>query len=131
MVKYTDTQNPFTIEKPDLEDRKKESAQVRSKHGDRVPVIIYTDDKQLVQFLEPQSDGSKPKCKYLVSEDITLAQFTTIIRKRIKLTKEQAIWLYVGGDLPPTSSSLSSLYQDSKQEDGFLYIRIVGENTFG
>lgn len=122
MPSYTNDHNPFKIANPDLESRQKESAQVKAKYPDRCPVIVYTDDKNI---------GPLDKYKYLVPEDITLAQFMQIIRKKIKLDSKQAIWLYVGDSMPVTSITLNSLHNDSADEDGFLYIKLVGENVFG
>merc|ERR1711939_818636 len=33
--------------------------------------------------------------------------------------------------LPPTAALMSSIYEEHKDEDGFLYISYSGENTFG
>jgi len=122
MPSYTNDHNPFKIANTELDARKKESSQVRAKYPDRCPVIVYTDDKNL----EPLD-----KYKYLVPEDITLAQFMQIIRKKIKLDSKKAIWLYVGNTMPVTSSTLSTLHTAHADEDGFLYIKLVGENVFG
>ena len=54
-----------------------------------------------------------------------------VIRKRIKLSSEQAIFLFVNGTIPSTSVVLYNLYDTCKDEDGFLYITYSGENTFG
>jgi GABA(A) receptor-associated protein len=35
------------------------------------------------------------------------------------------------GTLPPTSSTLSDIYIKNKSDDGFLYFKYTGENTFG
>ena len=71
------------------------------------------------------------KKKYLVPQDLTVGQFVYIIRKRIKLSPEKAIYLFINNILPPTAALMSSIYEDQKDEDGFLYITYSGENTFG
>lgn len=71
------------------------------------------------------------KCRYLVPSDLTVGQFVYVIRKRIKLSAEKAIFIFVDNVLPPTGELMSSVYEDKKDEDGFLYITYSGENTFG
>ncbi|KVI09408.1 Autophagy protein Atg8 ubiquitin-like protein [Cynara cardunculus var. scolymus] len=33
--------------------------------------------------------------------------------------------------LPPTAALMSAIYEENKDEDGFLYMSYSGENTFG
>ena len=62
------------------------------------------------------------KKKYLVPSDLTVGQFCYVIRKRIKLAPEKAIFIFVNEVLPPTAALMSSIYEEHKDEDGFLYI---------
>ena len=82
------------------------------------------------------------KKKYLVPSDLTVGQFCYVIRKRIKLAPEKAIFIFVNEVLPPTAALMSSIYDEHKDDDGFLYITYLpfssasngsyaGENTFG
>ena len=71
------------------------------------------------------------KTKFLVPMDLTVGQFIYVIRKRIQLSPEKAIFLYVNNVLPPTSSLMSQIFEEQKDEDGYLYITYSGENTFG
>src|SRR5262249_11471816 len=52
-------------------------------------------------------------------------QFVYVIRKRIKLSPEKAIFIFVDEVLPPTAALMSSIYEEHKDEDGFLYITYV------
>lgn len=40
--------------------------------------------------------------RYLVPADLTVGQFVYVIRKRIKLSAEKAIFIFVDNALPPT-----------------------------
>jgi len=62
------------------------------------------------------------KIKYLVPSDLTVGQFCYVIRRRIKLAPEKAIFIFVNEVLPPTAALMSSIYDEHKDEDGFLYI---------
>jgi len=108
-----------------LEERKVSSASIRAKHPDRIPVIV---EKRARDDSLPEID----KKKFLVPADLTIGQFVYVIRKRIKLTPEQAIFLFVNkGTLPPTVATLQKVYSQHMDEDGFLYMTYSGENTFG
>ena len=63
--------------------------------------------------------------------DLTVGQFVYVIRKRIKWPSEKAIFIFVNDILPPTAALISTIYEEHKDEDGFLYVLYSGENTFG
>lgn len=45
-------------------------------------------------------------CRYLVPADLTVGQFVYVIRKRIKVSPEKAIFMFVKNVLPPTGDLL-------------------------
>ena len=65
------------------------------------------------------------KKKYLIPSNLTIGQFCYVICKCIKLTLEKAIFIFVNEVLPPTAALMSSIYEEHKDEDGFLYITSV------
>mmetsp|Transcript_30314 Transcript_30314/g.69964 ORF Transcript_30314/g.69964 Transcript_30314/m.69964 type:complete len:122 (+) Transcript_30314:92-457(+) len=103
--------------------RKQEAQRMREKYPDRIPVIVEKAAGSDILDID--------KKKYLVPTDLTVGQFVHVIRKRIKLTSEKAIFIFVNNVLPPTAAVMSTLYEEQKDEDGFLYITYNGENTFG
>ncbi|CAM6027917.1 unnamed protein product [Sphagnum balticum] len=68
---------------------------------------------------------------YLVPTDLIVGQFVYVIQKRIKLSSGKAIFIFVKNVLPPIAAMMSSIYEEHKDEDGFLYFTYSGENTFG
>jgi len=112
----------FKDEHP-FEKRKAEAERIRQKYADRIPVICEKVEKSDIATID--------KKKYLVPSDLTVGQFVYVIRKRIKLSPEKAIFIFVDEVLPPTAALMSSIYEEHKDEDGFLYITYSGENTFG
>ena len=62
-------------------------------------------------------------------QDLTVGQFVYVIRKRIKLAPEKAIFIFVDEVLPATAALMSAIYEEHKDEDGFLYVSYSGENT--
>lgn len=67
----------------------------------------------------------------MVPVDLSVGQFVYVIRKRIKLPSEKAIFIFVNDILPPTAALISTVYEEHKDDDGFLYVLYSGENTFG
>jgi len=110
-------------EEHSLENRCQESSKIRSKYPDRIPVIVEKAARSSIQDID--------KRKFLVPADLTVAQFMYIIRKRIQLPPEKAMFLFVNRVLPATSATIGTIYEEHKDEDGFLYIAYSGENTFG
>ena len=110
--------------KNSLEDRKKESNRVLTNYPNKIPIIC---EKTKRSEKIPDID----KHKYLIPIDLTVGQFMFVIRKRMKLAPEMAIYIFIKGVVPPTSALISSLYNEYKDEDGFLYLEYSGENTFG
>ncbi|CAN4116663.1 unnamed protein product [Withania somnifera] len=112
----------FKLEHP-LERRQAESSRIREKYPERIPVIVERAEKSDISDID--------KKKYLVPADLTVGQFVYVVRKRINLSAEKAIFVFVKNILPPTAALMSAIYEENKDEDGFLYMTYSGENTFG
>ena len=48
------------------------------------------------------------------NKDLTVGQFVYVIRKRIKLAPEKAIFIFVDEVLPPTAALMSAIYEEHK-----------------
>jgi len=107
-----------------LDKRKSECERILKKHPERIPVIVCKNCKEGVL---PDID----KQKYLVPKELTLGQFVYIIRKRIKLDPNQALFVLINNSLYPTNKLIDDIYNEAKDEDGYLYIVYSSENTFG
>ena len=79
---------------------------IRQKYADRIPVICEKVEKSDIATID--------KKKYLVPADLTVGQFVYVIRKRIKLSPEKAIFIFVDEVLPPTAALMSSIYEEHK-----------------
>merc|ERR1712227_26121 len=81
---------------------------------------------------DPRSDiPPVDKRKYLIPMDLTVGQFVYVIRKRISIPSDLAIFIFVNNTVPPTAALMSAVYEQHRDEDGFLYMMYSGENTFG
>ena len=107
-----------------FEDRLKESQKLLHKYPNRIPVIIgKLDSDNTLPFVD--------KNKYLVPSDITMSQLVYIVRKQMKLSSEQAMFLFINHSIYTSKTLISEVYDKYKNEDGFLYVTYAGENTFG
>lgn len=108
-----------------FEQRREEASRVINKYPDRVPIIC--EKSRTASKDCPDID----KKKYLVPRDLTMGQFLYVVRKRLRLAPEKAIFLFVGNSIAPSTSSINEIYNYNKDGDGFLYITYGLENVFG
>lgn len=108
-----------------FEQRKAEAIRVINKYPDRVPIIC--EKSNIASKDCPDID----KKKYLVPIDLTIGQFLYIIRKRLNLSPEKAIFLFVDNKIAPSTITINAIYNYNKDNDGFLYITYALENMFG
>ena len=106
-----------------LEMRKQESERIRTKYEGRIPVICEKDSKSDLPMID--------KTKYLVPEDLNMGQFLWVIRKRLKMDAQRSLFLFVNNSLPNSGEPMSKIYEESKDDDGFLYFQYSGEHTYG
>ena len=110
--------------KHSFESRKKESSKIMTKYTDRIPIIVTKDPKSALKAMDKE--------KFLTPQDLTLGQFMYVIRKRINLDEGQSLFIFAKDSvMVPTASTLGSLYEEHKDEDGFLYLVYCSENVFG
>ena len=101
------------------------SEKILSLYPDRIPVIIRKN----------KSCNNVPdidKNNFLVPNELKLGELHHIIRKRIKLNPQIAIFLFVNNEkIYSVNELIKNIYDEHKNEDGFLYITYTGEKTFG
>lgn len=108
-----------------FEERLNESSKIRNKYPDRVPIIC--EKSSYASLNCPNID----KIKYLVPSDLTVGQFIYVIRKRLRLKPEEALYLLANGFIPTNSAMMYDIYETYKDQDGFVYFNYCLENVFG
>lgn len=108
-----------------FQDRLNEARRVLNKYPDRIPIICERS------FTATSDCPNIDKRKYLVPRDLTMGQFLYVIRKRLNLSPEKALFLFVKNTIPSTTALINQVYERNKNEDGYLYITYAQENTFG
>ena len=107
-----------------FETRCAEAKKVFEKYPGRVPIIVERSaQSKTISLID--------KNKFLVPSDLSISQFSYVIRKRLVLPPEQAIFLFIENTLPTSGTLIKELYASYKDADGFLYVKYCGENTFG
>jgi GABA(A) receptor-associated protein len=106
-----------------LEKRIEEAKRILEKYPNRIPIIVEKDPRCKLPEIQ--------KYKYLVPDDLSMAQFMYVIRKRIKLKAEESIYTFINNKIIAGNTMLSSVYEKNKSEDGFLYVIYTAESTFG
>ena len=102
--------------------RKREFLRVSDKLHRFVPIIMERGTRET-----PRIDREK----YLVPVDLTMAQLSFVVRKRLQLKGSDALFLLVNKTVCPATRLAGDMYDAHRDPDGFLYVTYTLENTFG
>ncbi len=114
------------IDSVSFEDRKKRSNSLLLKFPDKIPVIL---EKSMKDKYLPKMD----KTKLLVADDMTVSTVLQLIKKNLKINESTSIYIMVSNKniMLSGSQSIITIYQQHKNDDGFLYLEYCTENVFG
>ena len=107
-----------------FDERKLKASIILKQHPDRIPIVVECSE-------ELQSVHPLKKNKFIVPHELNLAQFMFVIRKHMKLEPTHAIFVFINNKLHPTTTVIGELYATQKDEDGFMYLSVFQESTFG
>jgi GABA(A) receptor-associated protein len=93
------------------------SNKLLSKYPNCVPVIL--------------KNKTNEHFRYLIPKKLNMSDILVIIRKKIDMGPNQAVFIFVNNSLIPMNSTLEEVYTQHKSEDNFLYMIYTTENTFG
>jgi len=100
------------------------SQKILQSYHDRVPVIVEKSPNSDIPDIQRK--------KFLAPAEINISKFQMEIRKHIAIPPEKTIFLYVGNNvLPQQSATMAQIYNQYRDEDGFLYVVYSGESVFG
>lgn len=104
-----------------LDKRRSESARVREKYPLRIPMIV-----------EPRNGLHLTDVKYLAPRELEVGEFMYVIRKKMRLPPENALYFFTSrNQIPAPSTTLQQLYDTAADEDGFVYLTVSSEAAFG
>ena len=112
----------FKRDNQDAEQRKIKCDKMRNQFPEKIPIICEKEPKSNIKAID--------KTKYLVPNDLTVSQFSFMIRKRIEIKQEEAFFLLVNGKTSLTGdSNLIDIYEKyadiTVSEDGWNAEKIV------
>lgn len=111
-----------------FEERLLKSSKLTSLYPGRIPIIVEMSPSSINYSTYIKSS---PKIKYLVPYSITMGQFIQIIRDKIKIQPSVALFFFIRNKVFPITSIVGDIYKDNVDDDGFLYIELCEESTFG
>ena len=115
--------------------RKEATRNILNKYPDKCPIYLTFDNKLKLK----QRAGTNFN-KYIINNNLTIGQYMQVLKKRVEMGEKIALTLFVNiykNDklintiLPILSMSIEQAYTQYCDEDGFLYMNLVAENTFG
>jgi GABA(A) receptor-associated protein len=98
---------------------------IKERYPGRIPVFVLKARGTSADLPDLE------KKKFLVPMSLTMGQLIYIVRQRMKLTPEKALFLFVGNSLPTTSTLVSDVYAAHASDDGALRIYYSSESVFG
>jgi GABA(A) receptor-associated protein len=107
-----------------LEQRKRDVQSIFKKYPDRIPICVTKSRGSNITELDKE--------KFLVPKEITVGEFLYVIRKRIKLEPNQAIFIFFNNTLVNIGMTIQEVYNEHHdKDDEMLYAIYASENTFG
>ena len=109
----------------DLEKRLRQFDKIKREYPTKIPIILEKASNCTL--------NKNIKSKYILSYDLTMAEFMSIIREKLELESEKALFFLadnryslLGNDI------LGEIYEKYKdKEDGFLYVTYTDEVIYG
>ena len=92
---------------------------IKSKHPNHIPIIIDNSEIKIKKY------------KFLIEKDMLMSHLIYAIRKQTNLASHEAMFVYVNNSIIHTSQTMYKIWNEHHDEDGFLYLKVSKENTFG
>ena len=107
-----------------LEERQNESNIMLKHYPGRC--CIYIEKSNTCKNLDDLT-----KKKFLVPNTLTCDQLMYLIRSKLILKKEEALFFFIGKKMMTGRIPMGDLHKKYSADDNFLYIKYASENCFG
>ena len=105
------------------EKRAAEARRVRERYPGNVPLLVEKHSGCRLPDL--------PNLKYLVSREMTVGQFSYVIRRKMALDPSHALFVLFAKKLLPTSALMGNVYDEHAEDDGLLYAVYRQDSAYG
>lgn len=106
------------------EKRVAEVTKITTRWPGRIPVILERAKNSRLEEFE--------KSKFLCPNEYTVQQFLSCLRKKIKMSRDKALFVFVNGnELVTGDTPMVQVYESKKDEDGFLYMIYSEQEVLG
>ena len=95
---------PSILSEKTFEERLRSSTEIKERYPDRLPCIVEKATSRGAAATPALDKG-----RFLVPQDLTLSQFIFVIRRRLQLDPQSALFLYAGGQMPATTMLIREL----------------------
>lgn len=102
-----------------------EAERVLAKYPEKVPIVV--ERAKGIKTSVPELK----KWKYVVPRDLTMGQMMFLLRRHMSLPPEEALFLFVGNTLVPSTERMVDVWMRYREKDGALHIVYSGESAFG
>ena len=108
-----------------LEKRIEQFEKIKKEYPNKIPIILERSQKCSINKII--------KTKYILSNELTMSEFIKIIREKLELEPERALFFLANGKYTVSGSEdLAQVYDKYKDsEDGFLYLTYSEEIVYG
>uniref|UniRef100_A0A5S6R0X5 Uncharacterized protein n=1 Tax=Trichuris muris TaxID=70415 RepID=A0A5S6R0X5_TRIMR len=108
-----------------LAKRREETALVKSRFPNKLPVVIERHYKETVL-------PAIEKNKFLVPKEATMIQLLAVLRNRLNLRHGHTFYFLINGRTLVTSNeTIMNVYEKHVDDDGFLYLTYTSKESFG
>ena len=108
-----------------LENRIEQFEKIQKEYPEKIPIIIEKGNNSKID--------KNIKSKYILATNLTMAELIQIIRGKLEIEPEMALFFLVNGKISiPSDGCLGEIYEKYKdKQDGFLYITYSEEMVYG
>ena len=107
-----------------LQERKEKSNKINNKHKDKVIIATLFDNN-----IKLNDDFNT--FIFIVNKELIVSQLIVKIRSKCNINENEAIYLSFDDIMINNSMTLDLIQHQYQKEDGFVYMKITKENTFG
>lgn len=113
----------------DFNTRYNQCYNIIQKYPDRIPIILEHKPSSQSYTQNNTEQYINLKKTYLVPKHVTIGQFVYIIKKKLDMRTDESLFFSIHDTLPEITATLHEIYEQYKDNDGYLYILYFTKNN--